>query len=119
MRNNSLLGKLGEDYAVKLLQAAGYKIIGRNFHSRFGEIDIIAQDNDTLVFVEVKARWEDKFGRPQEAVNTRKINSIMKTGEYFKLLNPQTPDLIRIDVVALTVLGNRILSAEIIKNVTS
>lgn len=72
-RLTSNLGKLAEDFAVSLLQGKGYKIIDRNFHSRFGEIDIIAEENETLIFVEVKARWSPKFGVPEEAVTPQKL----------------------------------------------
>lgn len=108
-------GKLGEEKAIKLLKTQGYKIIGRNFRSRYGEIDIIATESNTLVFVEVKARWNNKFGMPEEAVTPRKLNSIIKTAEYYKLLNPKTPELLRIDVVAVSVVGNSV-SAKLIKN---
>lgn len=109
-------GKLGEDTAVKLLLKKGYRVLARNFRSKLGEIDIVAQDGKTLVFVEVKTRWSDKFGYPQESVTRRKLASIARTGGYFKLLHPQTPDSLRIDVVALEVRQNKVISAELIKN---
>lgn len=109
-------GKLGEDAAVKLLQREGYKILDRNFHSKRGEIDIVAQDQDILVFVEVKTRWSKKFGYPEEAVTPRKLWSIQRTGEYYKLTHPNTPDLLRIDVIAVEVEGNKVTSVRIIKN---
>lgn len=109
-------GKLGEETAIKYLQKQNYKILQKNFRSRFGEIDIVAQDGHTLVFIEVKTRWSKEFGYPQEAVTPRKIRSIIKTGEYFKLLNPKTPELLRIDVVAIEVDGNEVTSIELIRN---
>ncbi len=98
-----------------MLQSKGYKIIGRNFRSRFGEIDIIALDADSLVFVEVKARWSKKFGSPEEAVTFQKLQKIRKTGEYYSLTHPSLPQKLRIDVVALEIAGGKILSAKIIK----
>ncbi|MDO8503120.1 MAG: YraN family protein [bacterium] len=109
-------GKLGEDAAVKLLEREGYKILDRNFRSRVGEIDIISQDGNTLVFVEVKTRWSKKFGYPEEAVTPRKLWAIGRTGEYYKLTHPNTPDLLRIDVVAIEVEQGRIVAGKIIKN---
>src|SRR3990167_10529495 len=109
-------GKLGEDTAVKHLLKSGYKILQRNFRSKFGEIDIVAIDPSTgsgqvtLVFVEVKTRWNKEYGYPQEAVTPRKLRKIARTGEYFKLLNPQTPELLRIDVVAIEVENDNVIS---------
>lgn len=111
-------GRLGEDAAVKLLTREGYKILTRNFRSRQGEIDIVAQDQDVLVFVEVKTRWNKKFGYPEEAVTPQKLWSIERTGQYYKLTHPNIPDLLRIDVIAVEVEGNRVVSARIIKNAT-
>lgn len=111
-------GRLGEDAALRLLKKEGYKIIGRNFRSKFGEIDLIAIEKDTLVFVEVKTRWTREYGYPAEAVTPRKLRSIIKASEYFKLLNPRTPDLMRIDVVAIEVRNGRVYSAELLKNVS-
>jgi len=111
-------GNLGEDLAVKYLQKHGYKILDRNFHCRFGEIDIIAQDGQTLVFVEVKTRWSKKFGEPQEAITFKKLRSIIKTMQYFLLLYPKSPRDIRIDVVSID-LGGKFPKLNLIKNVSN
>lgn len=108
-------GKLGEDYATELLARSGYKILTRNFRSKFGEIDIVAQDADTLVFVEVKTRWSKKFGSPEEAVNPQKLFKIKKTAEYFSLTHPTLPKKLRIDVVAIEIEGGKVVSSKIIK----
>lgn len=94
-------GRKGEEIACQFLASKGYKIIAKNFRTRFGEIDIVAQDGKTLVFVEVKARASREFGLPEEAITPRKIRHLTKAGEYFKLKNPRTPDLFRIDLVAI------------------
>ena len=111
---SSRQGKLAEDYAVKLLIENSYTIIDRNFHSRFGEIDIIALKEDVLVFVEVKARWSLKFGKPEEAVTPSKFWKIGRTGEYYSLLHPDLPKKLRIDVVALEIDGGKVSVARII-----
>ncbi|MBI3803307.1 MAG: YraN family protein [Nitrospirae bacterium] len=67
-----MTGREGEKIAAEFLLKKGYRILERNFRTRFGEIDIIAQDGKMLVFVEVKARSSDQFGAPQLAVNTKK-----------------------------------------------
>jgi putative endonuclease len=115
LRKTKTLGNLAEDYSVGLLTSKGYKILDRNFHSRFGEIDIIALDGTTLVFVEVKARWSNKFGSPEEAVTYWKLNKIKKTGEYYSLLHPDLPLKLRIDVVALEIEGKKVISSKVIQ----
>lgn len=119
MRKKSL-GNLGENLALKYLQNKGYKFIARNFRSRFGEIDLIFQENNNLVFVEVKLRLNDTYGQPEEAINKWKITSIIKTAQYFKLLYPKFPDSLRIDVIAILYnsLENNIISLKHIKNIT-
>lgn len=113
-RQTSDLGRLAEDFAVTLLQGKGYKIIDRNFRSRFGEIDIVAEENGYLVFVEVKARWSQKFGSPEEAVTPQKIYKIKKTADYYALINSKTNQKMRIDVVALEMNNGNITSSKII-----
>jgi putative endonuclease len=71
-------GAQAEDLAADFLRKEGYKILARNYRSRLGEIDIIARDKDTLVFIEVKARHNDRFGEPSEAVVRRKQRQISK-----------------------------------------
>ena len=70
------IGNLGEDLAVKFLLEKGYELLERNFFKPFGEIDIIAKDKDYVVFIEVKARKNVKFGFPREFVNKNKIKKI-------------------------------------------
>ena len=101
MSRKADLGKKGEEIAVKYLEKSGYKVLEQNFRKRYGEIDIIAQDKDTLVFVEVKTRFSEKYGPPEEAVTPRKLKQIAKTGQFYKLLYPELPDLLRIDVLAV------------------
>ena len=77
------IGKIGEDLASKYLEAAGYIIIERNFLARQGEIDIIAKDKKELVFIEVKTRTSDIYGKPVEAVNTQKEKDRLNTIKYY------------------------------------
>jgi putative endonuclease len=99
--NKPNLARLGEHLASEFLQNKGYIILSRNFRSRVGEIDIIAQETDTTVFIEVKARVSGNFGKPEEAVTSWKLHSIEKTANYFMMLNPKLPPLMRIDVISL------------------
>lgn len=111
-KNN--LGASAENFAADLLKSKGYKIICRNFRSRFGEIDIIAEFDSTLIFIEVKARQSLKFGYPEEAVTGQKLIKIVKTAEYFCLTNPGLPKKLRIEVVSLLYKKDKIYSSKII-----
>ena len=76
-------GKIGEDAVVIYLENDGYEILERNFHSRWGEIDIIAKKEKCSVFVEVKTRKSVKYGTPAEFVTRAKIKKIIKTAVLY------------------------------------
>jgi len=100
--SNIDVGSLGEDIAEKYLKKHGYKIIDRNFRSgRWGEIDIVAIEDDVLVFVEVKTRLNTDYGAPQDAVTFHKLRALKRAGLYFKMTHSEIPDALRIDVVAV------------------
>ncbi|KKR11530.1 MAG: TIGR00252 family protein [Candidatus Woesebacteria bacterium GW2011_GWA1_39_21] len=82
-KNSSDKGKVGESYASLLLKKNGYKIVNKNFRSRFGEIDIVAEKDGYTYFCEVKTRWGVSFGHPEEAVNKLKLDKIKKTIDYY------------------------------------
>lgn len=111
-------GSLGEDLACELLRQNGYQILTRNFRSYFGEIDIIAKEEDTLVFVEVKTRWSEAYGRPEEAISRKKIASIIKTGQFYKNVHPELPDSLRLDAVVIEMENGKLKRKEIIKNLS-
>ncbi len=95
------LGAWGEDRAVEYLRDRGMKILERNFTTRVGEIDIIAKDRSTLVFVEVKTRRSAAFGTPQDAVGLRKQRQIIRTAHWY-LQNHSSGKLQpRFDVIAI------------------
>lgn len=100
------LGKHGEDIASSYLQKKGFRVIERNFRARYGEIDLICLDRNTLVFVEVKTRIGETYGKPEEAVTPRKLAEVVKTAQYYSMLHPELPSLIRIDVVAIQMTEN-------------
>lgn len=99
--SNRSTGRSGEEIAARTLQEKGYKILERNFSNRFGEIDIIAKDKNTLVFVEVKAKTGVKFGLPEEMISPGKLQRIRNMATLY--MNGQSLPC-RIDVVAI-VLG--------------
>ena len=98
---NQKLGKLGEQLAKKHLLNKGYQFIQQNFRSKFGEVDLIFQDKETLVFVEVKTRVGDKYGPPEKAITPFKIRHLIKTAYYFQLKNPSLPESCRLDAIAV------------------
>jgi putative endonuclease len=81
--SSKLVGEKGEEIAVKYLKKKGYKIVERNYQSRIGEIDIIALDKNTLVFIEVKSRYSQRYGDPIEAVDNRKKEQISKMAKMY------------------------------------
>ena len=83
MSRQKIFGKLGENCAAKFLEEQGYKIVARNFRIRSAEIDIIAQIDNVIVFVEVKARSNIRHGLPVEAVNLRKQKKIIAAASVF------------------------------------
>ncbi len=92
------LGDFGEMAAEEYLVNCGCEILCRNFLVRGGEIDIIAKDENTLVFVEVKTRSSQKFGHPSEAVDKKKIEHMCIAAEEYLRQNP-TECEIRFDVI--------------------
>lgn len=81
--HNVKIGKTGENKATAYLIRKGYKILERNYRSHHGEIDIIAQKDGITVFVEVKTRTQDTYGRPVEAVNFYKRKSIIAVSQMY------------------------------------
>lgn len=93
-------GRWGEQKAARLLKKKHYKIIGRRVHvGRHDEIDLIAQYRRILVFVEVKTRRNEKFGRPIAAVNRAKRHTLSRAAVHYLRREKITPDFIRFDVV--------------------
>ena len=78
-RDTKQIGKMGEDLAAEFLKANHYNILERNYRNRIGEIDIIAEDNSVLCFVEVKTRTSNSFGFPLEAISRSKQRKISQT----------------------------------------
>lgn len=104
--NNNEIGKLGEEMAEKYLIDKNFKIIDRNFYCKQGEIDIIARDNDELVFVEVKTRTNSKYGSPAEAVHKKKKMHIYKAVKYYIHLYRLEDEDIRFDVIEVYLNNN-------------
>ena len=114
--------KLGEDKASDYLRKLGFKIIERNFRKRYGEIDIVAVDQSlpekVLAFVEVKTRTSNAFGSPFEAIGYWKLRSLIKTAQYYKMTHRNLPESLRIDAIAVTLIGEEVQNIELTKNIS-
>lgn len=109
------LGSEGEDLAVRFLQKKGYRIVARNYKTPVGEIDIIARDGDTIVFIEVKTRTDISFGYPFEAVNKRKRQKMKNLALlYLKRQGKESP--VRFDVLSIFCMDNGKKDIEHIKD---
>ncbi|MCX6355976.1 MAG: YraN family protein [Candidatus Aureabacteria bacterium] len=95
------LGRKGEQVAEKYLRRIGYKILARNYRCARGEIDLIARDGDTMVFVEIKGKSGARFGPPLEAVTARKRARIVFVANQFLTSYRLHHALVRFDVVGL------------------
>src|SRR3989475_12933852 len=83
MTGRSVLGEEGERAAARFLEARGYRILERNYRTRRGEIDLIAEDGRILVFVEVKVRLDDRFGGPAAAITRAKQARIARLAQQY------------------------------------
>ncbi len=96
------LGDSGERVAALFLEQRGYRIIARNYRTRGGELDLIAEDADGLAFVEVRTRRGDALGAPEESLTVSKRRKLLATAQQFLGANPQYGDCAwRIDFVAI------------------
>ncbi len=95
------LGLKGERAALRYLKKKGWKILERNFQCRFGELDLIAEDQNCLVFCEVKTRSGGMIALPQESVTFAKRQKMIKTAQFWLQSHPSDQPM-RFDVIALT-----------------
>lgn len=110
-----LLGQKGEDIAVDFLEGSGYKVLDRNFRCRNGEIDIIALDGKSIVFVEVKTRKRDNFGSPKFAVDWRKQKQLVRVALTYLKHKRLMDKPARFDVVGIIIRGDK-REIELVKN---
>ena len=110
------LGDWGEKIAANYLMKQGYEILDRNYKTKLGELDIVAKEGDIIVFVEVKTRSSRSFGLPQEAVNFKKQNKIMRMALQY-LRDRELRGTWRIDVVGIVMDKNRrVENIDLIRN---
>ena len=116
-RSRIKLGAFGESYARSHLGRLGYQVLASNVRMKSGEIDILAQDGATLVFIEVRTRRGGRFGTPEESISFKKAERLARlAGEHLLSLEAK-PQAWRIDVVAIDVAPDgSVLRLEHIKN---
>ncbi len=96
------LGRVGEKKTAEFLKGKGYKILEKNYRKRSGEIDLIAKDGETIVFIEVKTRADDSFGKPCEAVGKEKQLKYFKVATAYLIEKFNTEEIAsRFDVVEI------------------
>ena len=111
------LGKAGERAARGYLESRGYAILATNFRCPYGEVDIIAQEGDCLVFLEVRTRSGSNFGLPEESITADKERKLIATAETYMQSRVGLPEHWRIDLVAVDVDGRgRITRIELMEN---
>ncbi len=96
---NKAIGTIGESRACQYLKNRKYKILMQNYKNKIGEIDIIARQKKTIVFIEVKTRQTLAFGRPSEAVNLIKQQKIRNTAMCYLIQNCLNESPVRFDVI--------------------
>ena len=104
---NTSVGNRGEKLAENFLKKKKYKILGRGVYTgRAGELDIIARQGQTLVFVEVKSRRSDKFGTPEEAVSFHKQENLKRAIDWYRAKHGLLRMDYRLDVIAIDLSGD-------------
>lgn len=103
MYRRHIIGREGEEIVTDYLLKNKYEIIERNFECRQGEIDIIARDEEEIVFIEVKTRTNSLYGLPSEAVNKIKQSHIKKVIKYYLYKNKLENSFVRIDVIEVKI----------------
>lgn len=107
MYKRHIIGREGEEIVTDYLLKNNYKIIERNFECREGEIDIIAKDEDEIVFIEVKTRTNLEYGLPSEAVNKIKQNHMKRVIRYYLYKNKLENSFVRIDVIEVRIIRGK------------
>ena len=109
MSSKKEIGQIGEDAAVRYLANLGYQILQRNWRFSHAEIDIIAKDQEILVFIEVKTRSYDYFGQPEDSIDERKENLISDAASQYMVLIKHDWE-IRFDIISILMDKNQKLS---------
>lgn len=115
-RQRAQLGKMGEDAAVAFLTHEGYRVVERNFRNSLGEIDIVAQEGDTICFIEVKTRQTQDFGSPFEAVTETKQRKLALVALSYLKARGSAEANARFDVISVLFNRDEDPHVEIVRN---
>jgi putative endonuclease len=111
------LGQRGEELAGEKLAALGYALVARNYRCAHGEIDLIAQQGETWVFVEVRTRRGQQFGSPEESITARKQAHLIAAAQHYLQEHHLPDENWRIDVVAVELTSTgRLLRVDVLEN---
>ncbi|OQX52762.1 MAG: YraN family protein [Candidatus Cloacimonas sp. 4484_209] len=103
MLNRRLIGANGESRAIAFLKERKFRIVERNYRTKVGEIDIIAERDGLVTFVEVKTRRSKSYGSPEEAIDKKKRKRIIKAAKYYLVSHNLYDEVdVRFDVLSLT-----------------
>jgi putative endonuclease len=112
-------GAIAENIAADYLSKRGYKIRERNYRTREGEIDIIAEKDGTLIFIEVRAKTSKTFGSAEESITERKKKRLIALAESYLSECEVQPDSCRIDLIAIKLRANgELIRLNVIENAT-
>ncbi len=95
------IGRIAEETAITFLQKSGYTILEKNFYCHLGEIDLIIEKDDRIIFVEVKSRRNLRFGLAQEAVTIKKQKKILNVARWYLMKKNAVKEYFRFDVIAM------------------
>ena len=101
LNEQQTFGLKGESLAVRHLKKQGYRIIAENYRTRFGEIDIIAEEGGVIAFIEVKSRKSRRYGSPKAAIHRKKMRTMSMVALHFLKSEGRMNDRARFDVVAI------------------
>ena len=113
------ISRSGESEAVTALEGAGYRILARNYRSPFGEVDIVAEEGEVLVFVEVKTRSSLSYGLPRDAITAAKRRKLARTASHYLMEHVTLDGAYRVDVVEVAVLRGQIAGLRLIRGAFS
>ena len=107
-KSSNAFGELGERIAARYLERSGWRILSRRFRCGHRDIDLVAQRDDLIAFVEVKARSEEAFGDPVQAVNPRKQRELTKSAQTWIDRHGRSGEIYRFDVVGILMKEQRV-----------
>ena len=112
----SRIGRSAEILAAGELGKRGYRIVASNYHCRSGEIDLIAEESDSLVFVEVRCKRTNEYGTPAESITAAKMRKLIATAEHYLDANGLTDVACRFDVVEVILSDGKLVVSDVIRS---